>query len=78
MKLFYTKEDALLEGCARESVLHDKPTELKVVEEWLPVPNEMQFLQQVYLYVISWACPFVAKENVLIASHTATIIECTT
>ena len=61
-QLFYTKEDALLEG-VQESALHDKPTQLKVVEEWLPVHDEMQFPQQVYLYVIYWACAFVAKEK---------------
>ena len=75
-QLFYTKEDALLEGM-QESTLHDKPTELKVVEELLPIPNEMQSLQQVYLYVIYWACAFVAKKNVQL-QVTTTIVECTT
>ena len=62
---FYTKEDALMEGVhVQESALHDdKPTELKVVEEWLPAPNEMQFLQQMYLYLIYRACAYIAKEK---------------
>ena len=47
----------------QESALHDKPTELEVVEEWLPTPNEMQYLQQVYPYLIYHACLFVAKEK---------------
>ena len=61
---FYTKEDALMEGThVQESTLHDKPTELEVVEEWLLTPNEMQFLQQTYLYLIYRACAYIAKEK---------------
>ena len=62
---FYTKENAFMEGThTQESTLHDKPTELEVVEEWLPPPDEMQFLQQTYPYLIYRACVYVAKENV--------------
>ena len=39
---FYTKEDTLTEG-AHQSAYHDKPTQLEVVEEWLPVPDELKF-----------------------------------
>ena len=61
---FYTKGDALMEGAhVQESAFHDKPTELKVVEEWLPATNEMQFLQQTYPYLIYRASAYVAKEK---------------
>ena len=59
---FFTKEDALTKG-AQQLAYHDKLTQLELVEEWLPVPSELKFLQQVYLYVIYQACVFIAKEK---------------
>ena len=53
-----------MEGAhAQESTLYDKDTELKVVEEWLLTPDEMQFLQQTYLYLIYRVCAYVGKEK---------------
>ena len=58
--IFYKKEPALAQGI-RAGYECGVPSELNILEEWLPVPDELRFLQQLYLYLIYKTCSFYSK-----------------
>ena len=49
--IFYKKEHAMDQGIKVVNKC-DVATEINIVEEWLPIPDEPKFLQQLYLYII--------------------------
>ena len=59
--IFYRKGHVLAEGIKAGSK-SDVPSEMNILE-WLPIPDELRFLQQLYLYLIYKTCCFIAMQN---------------
>ena len=62
-EIFYKREHAVNMGIKTGYKYLAISTELQILEEWLPIPDELKFLQQLYLYMIYKTCCFIARQN---------------
>ena len=59
--IYYIKEHALAQAI-KAGYKCGVSSELNIVEEWLPIPDELKILQKLYLYVIYKTCCFIAMQ----------------